>query len=145
MNKTYLPYLGLCWACFCLSQHFWQEHHARLILPILVLNSSSLVRACISAGSVFHIVGAKVRKLLYPKLIWLDFGISRSKGFLYWCCEGLSVIRSFMYFEQIDILMYGLLQCGFMAYELELIIAFCVNRKPFLISHNATRHPGLFY
>ena len=75
-----------------MSQHFWQEHHARLILPILVLNSSSLVRACISAGSVFHIVGAKVRKLLYPKLIWLDFGISRSKGFLYWCCEGLSVI-----------------------------------------------------
>ena len=59
-----------------------------LVLPILVLNSSSLVRACISAGSVFHIVGAKVRKLLYPKEIWLDFGISRSKGFLYWCCEG---------------------------------------------------------
>ena len=27
-----------------------------------------MVRACISAGSVFHIVGAKVRKLLYPKL-----------------------------------------------------------------------------
>ena len=75
-----------------------QEHHAKFILPILDLNSSSLVRACISAGSVFHIVGAKVRKLLYPKVIWLDFGIIRSKGFLYWCCEGLSVMSSLMYF-----------------------------------------------
>ena len=37
---------------------------------------------CISAASVFHIVGAKVRKLLYLKVIWLDFWISRSKGFL---------------------------------------------------------------
>ena len=75
-----------------------QEHHAKSILSISVLNSSSLVRACISAGSVFHVVGAKFRKLFYLKLIWLDFGISRSKGFLYWCCEGLSVIRSFIYF-----------------------------------------------
>ena len=30
---------------------------------------------------MFHIVGAKDRKLLYPKVIWLDFGISKSKGF----------------------------------------------------------------
>ena len=61
----------------------------QFILPILVLDSLSLVRACISAGSMFHIVGANVRKLFYPKEIWLDFGISRSKGLLYWCCEGL--------------------------------------------------------
>ena len=98
LSGSYLPCYKLCWTCFCLSQHFWQEHHARFNLPILVLNSSSLVWAWISLGNVFHIVGAKDRKLLYPKVIWLDFGISKSKGFLYWCCDGLSVISSFKYF-----------------------------------------------
>ena len=63
---------------------------------MLVLKLSSFFRACISAGSVFHVVGAIVRNLFYPKEIWLDYGISRSKSFLYWCCELLSVIRSFM-------------------------------------------------
>ena len=28
------------------------------------------------------LVDAKDRKLLYPKVIWLDFGISQSKDFL---------------------------------------------------------------
>ena len=73
-------------------------HHAKFILPILVLKASSLVSASISPGGVFHIVGAKVQRLLYLKLIWLDFRMNRSKGFLYWCCEALLVIRSFMYF-----------------------------------------------
>ena len=52
------------------------------ISPTLVLNSRSLVRACISEGKVFHTIGAKVRELLYPKVIWLVFEI-RSKGFLF--------------------------------------------------------------
>ena len=55
--------------------NIFQEYHAKFISSILDIKSSSLVRACISVGSVFHIVGAKVRKLLYSKVIWLDFGI----------------------------------------------------------------------
>ena len=41
-KKLYLPRDRFCWTCFYLSQHFCQEHHAKSILLILVLNSSSL-------------------------------------------------------------------------------------------------------
>ena len=72
---------------------FMQEHNANSVLPILVLHSSSLVRACISAANVFHTNGATVPKLLYLVRFW-DY---RSKGFIL-CCKDLSVISSFMYF-----------------------------------------------
>ena len=81
----------LCLLTFEISEesdgkNFYAGVHG--ILVLLVLKSSSLVRACISAGSVIHIVGAKVRKLLYLKVIWLDFGISGSA-----LCKGAFLVH----------------------------------------------------
>ena len=44
-----------------------QDHYANSILPILVLNSLSLVVACILAGNVFHTIVVKDQKLVIQK------------------------------------------------------------------------------